>query len=89
MCGLTLLPRKVRPTIFLVLMSMNAMSFESRSTIITTDVGSVTFTFGPATGDIFMVAMLCAGACVCACACAARAEQGHEPGGEHAPSSAL
>src|SRR5262245_36355248 len=41
-CGLTLLPKKVRPTIFLVLMSMNAISFESRFTIITTEVGSAT-----------------------------------------------
>ena len=44
MCGLTLLPRNALPTIFLVLMSMNAMSFESRLTIITTDVGSATLT---------------------------------------------
>ena len=42
MCGLTLLPRNVLPTIFLLLMSMNAISFESRLTIITTDVGSAT-----------------------------------------------
>src|SRR5262249_22781551 len=44
MCGLTLLPRNVLPTIFLVLMSMNAISLLSRFTIITTDVGSVTLT---------------------------------------------
>ena len=44
MCGLTLLPRNTLPTIFLVLMSMNAMSFESRFTIMTTDVGSVILT---------------------------------------------
>src|SRR5262245_61162508 len=44
MCGLTLLPRKVLPTIFLVLMSMNAISLLSRFTIITTDVGSATLT---------------------------------------------
>src|SRR5262245_46570895 len=41
MCGLTLFPRKTFPTIILLLMSMNAMSFESRFTIMTTDVGSV------------------------------------------------
>src|SRR6185295_4591496 len=46
MCGLTLLPRKVLPTIFLVLVSMNAISFESRFTIMTTDVGSVILTAG-------------------------------------------
>ncbi len=46
MCGLTLLPRNTLPTIFFVLMSMNEMSFESRLTIITTDVGSVTLTVG-------------------------------------------
>src|SRR5262249_31964565 len=40
--GLTLLPRKVRPTIFFVLMSMNAISLESRFTIMTTEVGSAT-----------------------------------------------
>src|ERR1044071_256195 len=44
MCGLTLLPRNVRPTIFLLSMSMKAMSLESRSTIMTTFVGSGTFT---------------------------------------------
>src|SRR5438876_8995611 len=44
MCGLTLLPRNVFPTIFFVLMSMNAISFESRLTIITTVVGSATLT---------------------------------------------
>src|ERR1041385_1019731 len=44
MCGLTLLPRNVLPTIFFVLMSMKAISLLSRFTIITTDVGSVTFT---------------------------------------------
>ena len=48
MCGLTLLPRNILPTIFWVLMSMNAMSFESRLTIITTDVGSATLTSGRA-----------------------------------------
>src|SRR4030095_13070195 len=42
MCGLTLLPRNVLPTIFLLLMSMNAISFESRLTIMTTVVGSAT-----------------------------------------------
>src|SRR5690349_2306209 len=61
MCGFTLLPRKVRPRICLVLMSMNAMSFESRSTIITTDVGSLMMTFAPDAGG-GMFAMLCAGA---------------------------
>src|SRR5262245_35575728 len=40
--GLTLFPKKVRPTIFFVLMSMNAISFESRFTIMTTEVGSAT-----------------------------------------------
>src|SRR6058998_1021129 len=44
MCGLTLLPRKTRPTILFVLMSMKARSFESRLTIMTTDVGSVILT---------------------------------------------
>src|SRR5688572_25391039 len=44
MCGLTLLPRKVLPTILRVLMSMNAISFESRWTIITTERGSVILT---------------------------------------------
>src|SRR5215813_3395883 len=43
-CGLTLMPRKVRPRIFLVAISMNAMSLESRSTMMTTFVGSGTFT---------------------------------------------
>src|SRR6188474_1793218 len=44
MCGLTLFPRNVLPTIFLLLMSMKAISFESRLTIITTVVGSTTLT---------------------------------------------
>src|SRR5581483_10687047 len=44
MCGLTLLPRNVLPTIFFVLMSMNAISLESRFTIMTTWVGSGTLT---------------------------------------------
>src|SRR5437016_4416426 len=44
MCGLTLLPRNTLPTILWVWMSMNEMSFESRFTIITTDVGSVSLT---------------------------------------------
>src|SRR5262245_4207767 len=44
MWGLTLLPRNVLPTIFFVLMSMNAISFESRFTIMTTVVGSATLT---------------------------------------------
>jgi hypothetical protein len=41
-----LFPRNVLPTIFFVLMSMNAISFESRLTIMTTDVGSVILTAG-------------------------------------------
>ena len=44
MCGFTLFPRNTFPIIFLVLMSMNPMSFESRLTIMTTDVGSVILT---------------------------------------------
>src|SRR6185503_213807 len=44
MCGLTLFPRNVLPTIFLLAMSMNAISFESRLTIMTTFVGSGTLT---------------------------------------------
>src|SRR5215471_19963293 len=50
MCGLTLLPRKVRPRIFLVAMSMTAMSFESRSTMTTTLVMSGTLTLAPVAG---------------------------------------
>jgi hypothetical protein len=46
MCGLTLLPRNTLPTNCLVFTSMNPISFESRLTIITTDVGSVTLTAG-------------------------------------------
>src|SRR6185503_13761373 len=44
MCGLTLFPRNVLPIILWVLMSMNAMSLESRSTIMTTERGSVILT---------------------------------------------
>src|SRR6185295_3683687 len=44
MWGFTLLPRKVFPTILWDLISMNASSLESRFTIMTTDVGSATFT---------------------------------------------
>src|SRR5262245_3649895 len=72
MCGFTLLPRNVRPRISLVLMSMNAMSFESRSTIITTEVGSLTMTFAPDAGG-GMFAMLCGAAGACARAGPARA----------------
>src|SRR6185295_13538771 len=50
MCGLTLFPRKVLPTIFLVGMSMNAISLESRLTIMTTLVGSGTNMPGPLCG---------------------------------------
>ena len=57
MCGLTLLPRKTRPTIFLVLMSMNARSFESRLTIMTTDVGSVILTSSCANDAVLASAM--------------------------------
>src|SRR3989304_1177324 len=41
MCGLTLFPRNTLPIILWVLMSIKAMSFESRLTIMTTEVGSV------------------------------------------------
>src|SRR4029078_12129359 len=59
MCGLTLLPRKVLPTIFLVGMSMNAISLESRLTIMTTLVGSGTNMPGPLCGaGIAMFGML-------------------------------
>src|SRR6185503_18540828 len=44
MWGFTLFPRKTFLIIFLVVMSMNPMSFESRLTIITTFVGSGTRT---------------------------------------------
>src|SRR5262245_35042089 len=77
MCGFTLLPRNVRPRISLVLMSMNAMSFESRSTIITTEVGSLTMTFAPDAGG-GMFAMLCAGAAAGACARAGPAKAASE-----------
>ncbi len=46
MCGLTLFPRNTLPTIFFVFMSRKLMSFESRLTIITTEVGSVILTVG-------------------------------------------
>src|SRR6185295_16861882 len=72
MCGFTLLPRNVRPKICLVLMSMNAMSFESRSTIITTEVGSLTMTFAPDAGG-GMLAMLCPGGIAGAAGACARA----------------
>src|SRR5262245_11337553 len=77
MCGFTLLPRKVRPRICFVLMSMNAMSFESRSTIITTEVGSLTMTFAPDAGG-GMLAMLCAGGGAGACARAGPARAANE-----------
>ena len=44
MCGFTLFPRNTLLIILLVLISMNPMSFESRLTIITTEVGSVILT---------------------------------------------
>ncbi len=44
MWGFTLLPRKVRPSILRLLMSMNPISFESRFTMRSTDAGSVTLT---------------------------------------------
>ena len=52
------MPRNTLPIIFLVLISMNPMSLESRLTIITTDVGSVIFMSLPAAGGfIFMPGM--------------------------------
>src|SRR5262245_5189166 len=76
-CGFTLLPRNVWPRICFVLMSMKAMSFESRFTIITTEVGSLTMTFAPDAGG-GMLAMLCAGGAAGACARAGPARAASE-----------
>src|SRR6188508_1539654 len=85
MCGFTLLPRNVRPRICFVLMSMNAMSFESRSTIITTEVGSLTMTFAPDAGG-GMLAMLCGGVGAAWACDAAGAISAANEAVKHAPS---
>src|SRR4030095_12374495 len=51
MWGFTLFPRKVRPMIFFVLISINERSLESRFTIMTIDVGSETLISAARTTD--------------------------------------